>query len=71
MTPREMLKFGVTYLNGGVWDGQQIVSEEWVEHSAAPYPGPANTWFNHFLRPIPPDDGSMGLRGYAYSWWGS
>ncbi len=25
MTPREMLKFGVTYLNHGLWDGQQIV----------------------------------------------
>jgi CubicO group peptidase (beta-lactamase class C family) len=69
LTPREMLKFGVVYLNHGVWQDKQIIPAEWVEQSAAPYPGPGNTWFNHFLRPIPPDDGSLGPRGYAYSWW--
>ena len=69
LTPREMLKFGVTYLNHGVWDGRQIVSEQWVENSAAPYPGPDNSWLNHVLRPIPIDDGTWGRRGYSYSWY--
>ena len=69
LTPREMLKFGVTYLHAGVWDGQQIVSEGWVEHSANPYPGPDNSWLNHFLRPIPPGDSTWGPRGYSYTWW--
>jgi CubicO group peptidase (beta-lactamase class C family) len=69
LTPREMLKFGVTYLNAGVWNGQQIVSEQWVEHSANPYPGPDNSWLNHFLRPIPPGDNTWGPRGYSYTWW--
>jgi CubicO group peptidase (beta-lactamase class C family) len=69
LTPREMMKFGVTYLNDGVWDGQQIIPEGWVENSASPYSGPDNTWFNHFLRPIPPGDDTWGPRGYSYSWW--
>ena len=69
LTPREMLKFGVTYLNGGIWDGRQIVSKGWVQNSATPYSGPDNTWFNHFLRPVPPDDGTWGRRGYSYTWW--
>jgi hypothetical protein len=69
LTSREMLKLGVTYLNGGVWDGEQIVSEQWVEHSANPFPGPDNRWFNHFLRPIPPGDNTWGPRGYSYTWW--
>ncbi len=69
LTPREMLKFGVTYLEGGAWGEQQIVPEGWVAKSAAPFSGPGNTWWNHFLRPIPPDDGSWGPRGYSYSWW--
>ncbi len=60
LAPREMLKFGVTYLDEGVWDGQQIVSEAWVNNSSVPYPGPDNTWLNHFLRPIPPDDDTWG-----------
>jgi CubicO group peptidase (beta-lactamase class C family) len=64
-----MLKFGVAYLHGGVWKGRQIVSEGWVEKSASPYPGPDNTWWNHFLRPIPPGDGTWGRRGYSYTWW--
>ncbi len=69
LTPREMLKFGETYLHAGVWKGRQIISKGWVEYSAAPYPGPDNTWFNHLLRPIPPGDGTWGPRGYSYSWW--
>ncbi|MCG8571869.1 MAG: beta-lactamase family protein [Spirochaetes bacterium] len=69
LTPREMLKFGVMYLNQGVWNGKQIVSENWVEKSVHPYSGPGNTWFNHFLRPIPPGCYAWGHRGYSYSWW--
>ena len=69
MTPREMVKFGVTYLNNGVWDEHQIISEQWVAKSAAPYAGPDNSWLNHVMRPIPPDDGTWGQRGYSYTWW--
>lgn len=69
MTPREMMKFGVTYLHDGMWDGQQIISQQWVENSATPYPGPDNSWLNHALRSIPPGDGTWGQRGYAYTWW--
>jgi CubicO group peptidase (beta-lactamase class C family) len=30
LTPREMATFGYLYLNGGLWDGEQIVPAEWV-----------------------------------------
>jgi CubicO group peptidase (beta-lactamase class C family) len=33
LRPRDMAKFGVLFLNGGVWDGERIVSQEWVEES--------------------------------------
>ena len=33
LRPRDMAKFGLLYLNGGVWDGQRIVSQEWVDAS--------------------------------------
>jgi len=33
MTPRDMLRFGYLYLNGGRWDGQQILPEGWVAQS--------------------------------------
>ncbi|MFW9884488.1 MAG: serine hydrolase domain-containing protein [Candidatus Thorarchaeota archaeon] len=34
MLPRDMAKFGYLYLNNGTWDGEQIVSQEWVELSS-------------------------------------
>ena len=62
-----MVTIGATYLNDGVWDGQQVIPPDWVTASVTPYAG--NTWTNHLLRPIPPDDNTWGRRGYAYAWW--
>jgi CubicO group peptidase (beta-lactamase class C family) len=36
MTPREMLRFGQMYLDGGVWRGRQVVPRAWVEESLRP-----------------------------------
>ncbi len=33
--PRDLLKLGQTYLNGGVFNGRRIVSGEWVDRSTA------------------------------------
>ena len=33
LAPMDMAKIGQLYLNGGVWNGQQIVSESWVKES--------------------------------------
>ena len=60
ITPRDMLKFGVTYLNGGVWNDERIISSEWVEKSSNPFNN------NYGIR-IPIED--SGRNGYAYSWW--
>ena len=60
ITPRDMAKIGVTFLNKGVWNGTQIVSEQWVEKSATPFPS------NHEIN-IPSED--SGRLGYSYSWW--
>ena len=60
ITPRDMAKFGVTFLNKGVWNGKQIISEQWVERSATSFPG--NEGIN-----IPGED--SGKNGYSYSWW--
>ena len=35
MRPRDFLKFGQLYLNGGVWQGARIVSATWVRQSTA------------------------------------
>jgi CubicO group peptidase (beta-lactamase class C family) len=33
LTPRDMARFGYLMLHGGTWDGQEIVSPEWVSRS--------------------------------------
>jgi CubicO group peptidase (beta-lactamase class C family) len=60
MTPRDMAKIGVTYLNNGVWNGERIVSEEWVEKSATSYGD------NKGIDVPGTDQRNVG---YSYSWW--
>ena len=40
LRPRDLAKFGTLYLNGGVWHGQRIVSQEWVEVSTQAHATP-------------------------------
>lgn len=37
MTPRDLLKIGQMMLDGGVWNGERIVSKEWVQDSFGTY----------------------------------
>jgi CubicO group peptidase (beta-lactamase class C family) len=60
ITPRDMVKIGVTYLNNGVWNGKQIISEQWVKKSANSYRD--NKGIN-----VPGTDKKNV--GYSYSWW--
>jgi CubicO group peptidase (beta-lactamase class C family) len=54
LRPRDMAKLGQLYLQGGVWNGSQILSPQWIKASATPsfkVPG----WSGHV--------------GYGYGWW--
>ncbi len=33
LRPRDMLKFGLLYLNNGNWNGEQIISPKWIKES--------------------------------------
>jgi CubicO group peptidase (beta-lactamase class C family) len=46
LRPRDMAKFGYLYLNGGVWNGEQIVSRAWVEASTRAHAVPR--WANGY-----------------------
>jgi CubicO group peptidase (beta-lactamase class C family) len=41
---REFARFGYLYLKGGAWDGEQIVSREWVQQSTRPASAD-ETWY--------------------------
>jgi CubicO group peptidase (beta-lactamase class C family) len=60
LRPRDMMKFGVTYLNGGTWRGERIISRGWVERSSEIYG-------NNQRIKIPIED--SGRNGYGYTWW--
>jgi hypothetical protein len=60
ITPRGMTKIGVTFLNKGVWNGKQVISEQWIEKCATAFPG---------NRGIDVPDEPSGKVGYSYTWW--
>jgi len=60
MTPRDMLKIGITFLNERIWNGQRIISKKWIEKSKTTYKN------NTGIR-LPLDD--TGKNDYAYTWW--
>ena len=62
ITPRDMMKFGVTYLNKGEWNSERIISPEWVKKSSTPFA-------NNIDINIPGED--SGKNGYGYTWWTS
>lgn len=38
---RDLARFGMLYLNGGVWNGERLLSEEWIEFVRTPAPSTA------------------------------
>ena len=39
---RDLARFGLLYLNGGVWDGERLISEEWIDFTRTPAPSTAD-----------------------------
>lgn len=37
LTPIDILKFGILYLNGGIWEDRQLVPKQWIEDSFFPW----------------------------------
>lgn len=57
LTTEDLARIGYLFLRGGVWDGRQIVSSEWVEASVRPV-----------VADVAPDNGRPDA-GYGYQWW--
>jgi CubicO group peptidase (beta-lactamase class C family) len=38
LTPQDFARFGLLYARGGIWDGQRILPEGWVDYSRMPTP---------------------------------
>lgn len=59
LTARDMAKLGFLYLNGGTWDGQEIVTAEWVADSTSAQVDGVSA-----LSGV-----NIGGGGYGYLWW--
>lgn len=49
LRPRDMLKIGITYLNNGQWDGEQVVPASWVEKCLQVEETPESGNYSHFF----------------------
>jgi len=62
----DFAKFGQLFLNGGAWNGQQVISQGWVAESTQPYlPSNYTAYY--------PAEWFSGLPAqgyYPYMWWG-
>ncbi len=39
---RDLARFGLLYLNNGVWNGEQLISKEWIDFTRTPAPATKN-----------------------------
>lgn len=58
LRPRDMAKIGQLILNNGIWNGRQIVSEEWIKNSTS-----ESVRLSQDLSPV------FRETGYGYQWW--
>jgi len=58
LRPRDMAKFGQLFLNRGTWNGERIISQEWIDESTKTFTnldwGNVNSGYED---------------GYGYQWW--
>ncbi len=60
LTPRDLAKLGYLYLQEGTWDGQQIVTPEWVAESTQGHASGTSSTSGVNI-------GGGGM--YGYQWW--
>ena len=48
LRPRDMLKLGILYANGGTWHGRRVISQKWVEASTSAQSSVDNTGYGYF-----------------------
>ena len=57
LLPRDLAKIGFLFLHDGVWDGERLVPEGWVDRAITPW-----------VEDIAPENGRRDP-GYGYKWW--
>ncbi|QRM38203.1 serine hydrolase [Rhizobium rhizogenes] len=79
MSTRDLARFALLFLDGGRWNGQEIVPQQWVRDSTTPYSDADHEFGYGYLwwtadRPSPAIDGSTNafrLPAGSYFAWGA
>ena len=58
LRPSDMIKLGMLYLHKGIWNGEQVVPESWVNKSFETHVDLTTVY-----------TGDPYIRGYGYLWW--
>lgn len=61
--PLDFARFGLLFLNGGIWNGHKIISRNWIEIATSPDPEDTREWM---IFKLWPKYGGY----YKYHWWG-
>jgi CubicO group peptidase (beta-lactamase class C family) len=65
---RDLARFGLLYLNNGVWDGERLISEDWIAFSRTPAPASAERGHDYGGQWwLVPDDRKKEVPADAYS----
>jgi CubicO group peptidase (beta-lactamase class C family) len=67
VTARDMAKFGLLYLNDGEYEGNQVLSADWVRDSLQRYSEGVN--ISGWIPGITSRYGYFRDLGYGYQWW--
>jgi CubicO group peptidase (beta-lactamase class C family) len=62
-TARDFARFGLLYLRDGVWEGERVLPERWVEHARTLTSGSAGEYGAHWWLP-PGGEGMFSANGY-------
>jgi CubicO group peptidase (beta-lactamase class C family) len=65
LRPRDMVRFGRLFLQGGQWNGQQVMPASWVRQATTGQAGAAFTAFTPETEMTP----NFRPTGYGYLWW--
>ncbi|MFK8042384.1 serine hydrolase domain-containing protein [Congregibacter sp.] len=65
---RDLGRFGLLYLNKGMWDGERLISEQWIEFSRTPAPASASRGNDYGAQWwLVPDNRKKDVPARAYS----
>lgn len=69
-TARDLARVGLLYLNKGMWEGQRVLDEQFVEESLTDIPYKINEWRRGtWLEMQPRTEADLAKLGYGLGWW--